>query len=75
MSKRRLKAFGTRFAMEMVIVTLGSAIYISLLHSIISKELDANISKRLSNDFNRLGEKWANPVVIRLTTGTTIKNG
>ena len=41
-------------------ITLGSAISISPLYSMNSNGLDANFSKALSNDFNRLGGKWAN---------------
>src|SRR5688572_4233313 len=40
--------------------TLGSAISITPFYSINYNGLDANFSKALSNDFNRLGEKWAN---------------
>jgi len=43
-----------------VTYTLGSAISVSLLHSMYSKCLVANFPKPLSHDFNRLGEKWAN---------------
>jgi hypothetical protein len=41
-------------------ITLGSAISISPLYSMNSEGLDAKFSKPLSNDFNGLGEKWAN---------------
>src|SRR5688572_5792376 len=41
-------------------LTLGSAISITPFYSMNYNGLDANFSKALSNDFNRLGEKWAN---------------
>jgi hypothetical protein len=45
---------------EAVTETLGSAISISPLYSMNSNGIDAKFSKALSNDFNRLGGKWAN---------------
>jgi hypothetical protein len=39
---------------------LGSAISIILLYSMNPNGLDVNFSKALSNEFNRLGGKWAN---------------
>jgi hypothetical protein len=43
-----------------IFTALGSAISISPLYSINSNGIDAKFSKALSNDFNRLGGKWAN---------------
>jgi hypothetical protein len=42
------------------IITLGSVISVSPLYSMNYNGLDADFTKPLSNDFNRLGKKWAN---------------